>query len=211
MRLLPGDVLLVVDVQRDFLPGGPLAVPDGDAVVAPINRLGTLFDHVLLTQDWHPAGHVSFAANHAGLAPFEQIELPYGRQVLWPTHCVQGSDGAGFAPGLDLPRAELVVRKGFRPGVDSYSAFTEADRRTPTGLAGYLRERGLRRLFLVGLATDFCVAWSAMDARATGFEAWVVEDACRAIDMGGSLDHAWRTMGEAGVGRVGSHALDART
>ena len=210
MRLLPGDVLLVVDVQRDFLPGGPLAVPDGDAVVAPINRLGTLFPHVLLTQDWHPAAHVSFAANHPGRAPFEQIELPYGRQVLWPTHCVQGSDGAGFAPGLDLPRAELVVRKGFRPGVDSYSAFTEADRRTPTGLAGYLRERGLRRLFLVGLATDFCVAWSAMDAAAAGFEAHVIEDACRAIDMGGSLGNAWRAMGEANVGRTGSHALEAR-
>lgn len=210
MRLLPGDVLLVVDVQRDFLPGGPLAVPDGDAVTAPINRLGTLFDHVLLTQDWHPAEHVSFAANHPGRAPFEQIELPHGRQVLWPTHCVQGSDGAGFAPGLDLPRAELVLRKGFRPGVDSYSAFTEADRRTPTGLAGYLRERGLRRLFLVGLATDFCVAWSAMDAAAAGFEAHVIQDACRAINMEGSLDNAWRAMGEANVGRVGSHALEAR-
>ena len=210
MRLLPGDALLVVDVQRDFLPGGPLAVPDGDAVVAPINRLGTLFPHVLLTQDWHPAGHVSFAASHPGRAPFEQVELPYGRQVLWPTHCVQGSDGAGFAPGLDLPRAELVVRKGFRPGVDSYSAFTEADRRTPTGLAGFLRERGLRRLFLAGLATDFCVAWSAMDAAAAGFEAHVIEDACRAIDMGGSLGNAWRAMGEANVGRIGSHALEAR-
>lgn len=210
MRLLPDDVLLVVDVQRDFLPGGPLAVPDGDAVTAPINRLGTLFDHVLLTQDWHPADHVSFAANHAGRLPFEQVELPYGRQVLWPTHCVQGSDGAGFAPGLDLPRAELVVRKGVRPAVDSYSAFTEADRRTPTGLAGYLRERGLRRLFLVGLATDFCVAWSAMDAAAAGFEAHVVEDACRAIDREGSLDGAWRAMSEAGVGRLRSHDLQAR-
>ena len=210
MRLLPDDVLLVVDVQRDFLPGGPLAVPDGHAVVAPINRLGALFDHVVLTQDWHPAGHVSFAANHADRKPFEQIELPYGLQVLWPAHCVQGSDGAGFAPGLDLPRAELVVRKGFRPMVDSYSAFTEADRRTPTGLAGYLRERGLRRLFFVGLAADFCVAWSAMDAAAAGFEAYVIEDACRAIDMEGSLDNAWRAMGEASVGRLGSHALQAR-
>ena len=211
MRLLPDDVLLVVDVQRDFLPGGPLPVPDGDAVVAPVNRLGTLFPHVLLTQDWHPAGHASFAANHAGRKPFEQIELPYGPQVLWPTHCVQGSDGAGFAPGLDLPRAELVVRKGFRRGVDSYSAFTEADRRTTTGLAGYLRERGLRRLFLAGLATDFCVGWSAIDAAAAGFEAYVIEDACRAIDMGGSLDRAWRAMGEANVGRIGSHVLQART
>ncbi len=210
MRLSPNDVLLVIDVQRDFLPGGPLAVPDGDAVAAPINRLGALFDHVVLTQDWHPAGHVSFAANHAGRMPFEQIELPYGPQVLWPTHCVQGSDGAGFAPGLELPQAELVVRKGFRPMVDSYSAFTEADRRTPTGLAGYLRERGLRRLFFAGLATDFCVSWSAIDAAAAGFEAYVIEDACRAIDMQGSLDQAWRAMGEANVGRFGSDALQAR-
>ncbi len=210
MRLLPDDVLLVVDVQRDFLPGGPLAVPDGDAVVAPINRLGTLFDHVLLTQDWHPTDHVSFAANHPGRAPFERIDLPYGPQVLWPMHCVQGSDGAGFAPGLDLPHAELVIRKGFRPAVDSYSAFTEADGRTPTGLAGYLRERGLRRLFLVGLATDFCVGWSAMGAASAGFEAHVIEDACRAIDMGGSLDQAWRAMGGAKVGRLGSHALQPR-
>ena len=210
MRLSPDDVLLVIDVQRDFLPGGPLAVPDGDAVVAPINRLGALFPHVLLTQDWHPAGHVSFADNHPGRAPFEQIELPYGPQVLWPTHCVQGSNGADFAPGLDLPQAELVVRKGFRPAVDSYSAFAEADRRTTTGLAGYLRERSLRRLFLAGLATDFCVGWSAMDAAAAGFEAYVIEDACRAIDMQGSLDRAWRAMGEADVGRLGSHALHAR-
>ena len=211
MRLLPDDVLLVVDVQRDFLPGGPLAVPDGDAVMAPINRLGALFDHVLLTQDWHPAGHVSFAANHAGRAPFEQIELPYGPQVLWPTHAVQGSEGAGFAPGLALPHAEMVIRKGFRPSVDSYSAFLEADGRTSTGLAGYLRERGLRRLFLAGLATDFCVGWSATDAAAAGFEAYVIEDACRAIDMGGSLNQAWRAMGEAKVGRIGSHVLQART
>ena len=207
MRLLPDDVLLVVDVQQDFLPGGALAVPDGDAVVAPINRLAPLFGHVLLTQDWHPAGHVSFAASHPGRAPFDAIELSYGRQVLWPTHCVQGTAGAAFAPGLDLPGAELVIRKGFRPGVDSYSAFMEADRRTPTGLAGYLRERGLRRLFLAGLATDFCVAWSATDARAAGFEAVVVEDACRGINAAGSLDQAWRTMGEAGVGRVDSTEL----
>ncbi len=207
MRLLPDDVLLVVDVQRDFLPGGALAVPDGDSVITPINRLGTLFDHVLLTQDWHPADHVSFAANHADRAPFEQIELPYGQQILWPTHCVQGSDGAEFAPGLDLTRAELVIRKGFRRAVDSYSAFMEADRRTPTGLAGYLRERGLRRLFLVGLATDFCVAWSALDAVAAGFKAYILEDACRAIDTQGSLDRAWRAMGEAGVEHIKSHAL----
>jgi nicotinamidase/pyrazinamidase len=209
MRLLRDDVLLVVDVQRDFLLGGALAVPEGDAVVAPINRLSTLFGHVLLTQDWHPAGHVSFATSHPGRARFETVALSYGHQVLWPTHCVQGTQGAELAPGLDLPRAELVMRKGFHPDVDSYSAFTEADRRTPTGLAGYLRERGLRRLFLAGLATDFCVAWSALDARAAGFEAMVVEDACRGIDIQGSLDQAWRNMHQAGVERLSSAELKA--
>lgn len=209
MRLLPDDVLVVVDVQRDFLPGGALAVPDGDAVVTPINRLGGLFSHVLLTQDWHPTGHVSFAASHPGRAPFDTIELPYGRQVLWPTHCVQGTQGAELAPGLDLNGAEAVIRKGFRRGVDSYSAFAEADRQTPTGLAGYLRERGVRRVFFAGLATDFCVSWSAMDARGAGFEAVVIEDACRAIDMQGSLDRAWLTMGEAGVERLDSGRLEA--
>jgi nicotinamidase/pyrazinamidase len=207
MRLLRDDVLLVVDVQRDFLPGGALPVPEGDAVVAPINRLGTLFGHVLLTQDWHPAGHLSFATSHPGRAPFETVALSYGDQVLWPTHCVQGTQGAELAPGLDLPHAELVIRKGFHPEVDSYSAFIEADRCTPTGLAGYLRERGLRRLFLAGLATDFCVAWSALDARAAGFEAVVVEDACRGIDIQGSLDQAWRNMHYAGVERLLSTEL----
>ena len=209
MRLLPDDVLLAVDVQRDFLPGGALAVPDGDAVVSVVNRLAKLFGHVLLTQDWHPADHVSFAANHSGRAAFETVDLPYGPQVLWPIHCVQGTDGAGFAPGLDLPQAELVIRKGFRRAVDSYSAFTEADRRTPTGLAGYLRERGLRRLFLAGLATDFCVAWSALDGRAAGFEVHVVEDACRGIDAQGSLDRAWRMMEQVGVRRIGSGEVQA--
>jgi nicotinamidase/pyrazinamidase len=202
MRLRPDDALLVVDVQRDFLPGGALAVPDGDAVVAPIVRLGALFHHVFLTQDWHPAGHISFAASHAGRAPFETIALPYGTQVLWPTHCVQGTPGAELAPGLHLPHAGLVIRKGCRADVDSYSAFVEADRRTPTGLAGFLRERGLRRLFIAGLATDFCVAWSAIDASRAGFEAIVVEDACRAIDTGGSLERAWRQMKDCGVERI---------
>jgi len=158
MHLHPDDVLLVVDVQRDFLPGGALAIPDGDAVVEPINRLAPLFGHVLLTQDWHPSDHVSFAAQHPGRKAFDRIELSYGPQVLWPTHCVLGTAGAEFAPGLDLPQAELVIRKGFRRAVDSYSAFTEADRQTPTGLAGYLRERGLKRLFLAGLATGI-FAW----------------------------------------------------
>ncbi len=209
MQLHPDDTLIAVDVQRDFLPGGTLAVPDGDSVVGPINQLGLSFRHVLLTQDWHPSDHVSFAANHPGNSAFELIELSYGRQVLWPTHCVQGTAGAEFAPGLDLPRAELVIRKGFRSAVDSYSAFTEADRHTPTGLAGYLRERGLRRLFLAGLATDFCVAWSALDGRAAGFEVHVIEDACRGIDPQGSLDQAWRAMQEAGVHRISSGDLQA--
>lgn len=202
MEIRADDVLLVVDVQRDFLPGGALAVPDGDAVVPAVNRLGTRFGHVVLTQDWHPASHLSFASSHPGRAPFETVALPYGRQVLWPDHCVQGSPGAELAPGLDLPGAELVIRKGFRHPVDSYSAFTEADRRTPTGLAGYLRERGFARVFLAGLATDFCVGWSAIDARAAGFEAVVIEDACRAIDVEGSLGQAWRAMEAAGVGRI---------
>ena len=208
MQLAPDDVLVVVDVQRDFLPGGALAVPDGDAVIAPINWLGGVFGHVLLTQDWHPPGHVSFAASHPGRTPFDTIELQYGRQVLWPTHCVQGTEGAELASGLELARAEAVIRKGFRPGVDSYSAFTEADR-TPTGLAGYLRERGARRLFFAGLATDFCVSWSALDARTAGFDVVVIEDACRAIDVQGSLDQAWRAMNEAGVERRNSGELRA--
>ncbi len=207
MRMLPGDVLIVVDVQVDFLPGGALAVPDGDAVVAPINRLGAAFPEVVLTQDWHPAGHASFAGSHPGRVPFDEIELPYGRQVLWPAHCIQGTPGAALAAGLDVPHARLVIRKGCRRDVDSYSAFTEADRRTPTGLAGYLRERGARRLFLAGLATDFCVGWSALDARAAGFEAHVVEDACRGIDAGGSLARAWSAMAAAGVERTGTAAL----
>jgi nicotinamidase/pyrazinamidase len=202
MQVEPDDFLLVVDVQADFLPGGALAVADGDAVIAPINRLGAVFDHVILTQDWHPADHVSFAANHVGAKPFDTISLPYGQQVLWPSHCVQGSAGAALAPDLRLPRAELIIRKGFRRDIDSYSAFSEADRKTHTGLAGYLRERGLRRAFLVGLATDFCVGWSALDARAAGFEACVVEDCCRAIDIGGSLDQAWQAMLAAGVQRI---------
>ncbi len=201
------DVLLVVDVQNDFLPGGSLAVPGGDAVVAPINALGAVFAHVVLTQDWHTPGHVSFASSHPGKAPFGRIDLPYGPQVLWPDHCVQGSPGAALCHRLQLPRAELVIRKGFHPGVDSYSAFTEADRTTTTGLAGYLAARGFRRVFVCGLATDYCVAWTAMDARRAGFEAVVVEDACRAIDLDGSLAAAWRDMAAAGVERIASAAL----
>ena len=193
------DLLLVVDVQNDFCPGGALAVADGDLVVPVINALAQRFEHVAFTQDWHPEGHLSFASSHAGRAPLETIETDYGNQVLWPDHCIQGTKGAEFHPDLDRRRAELVVRKGFRREIDSYSAFYENDRSTPTGLAGYLRERGFRRLFLAGLATDFCVAWSALDSRKEGFDAVLVEDACRAIDMDGSLDDALARMKSAGV------------
>jgi nicotinamidase/pyrazinamidase len=200
-RLQPGDddVLLVIDVQNDFCPGGALAVADGDAVVPVINRLGSRFAHVLQTQDWHPAGHRSFASAHPGRQPFDAVTLAYGPQTLWPDHCVQGSAGAAFHPDLALPRVELIIRKGFRPEVDSYSAFYENDRQTPTGLGGYLRERGLKRVFLAGLATDFCVQYSALDARREGFAALVITSACRAIDLNGSLDAAWRSLNEAGV------------
>ncbi len=194
----PDDVLLVVDVQNDFLPGGALAVADGDAVVPAINRLAAAFANVVLTQDWHTAGHASFASSHPGRRPFETIAMPYGPQTLWPDHCVLGTEGAALAPGLRVPHAALVLRKGFHAGVDSYSAFNEADRR-PTGLAAYLRERGIARVFLAGLATDFCVAWSAIDARAAGFAALLIEDACRAIDADGSLAAARARLGEAGV------------
>lgn len=199
--------LVVLDVQNDFMPGGALAVPRGDEVVAPINRLATRFDNIVLTQDWHPRGQVSFASAHPGRKPFETIELPYGKQILWPDHCVQGTPGAGFHAQLDIPGAQLVVRKGYHRDVDSYSAFLEADRKTPTGLAGYLKERGLKRLFFCGLATDFCVAWSALDARAAGFEATVIEDACRAIDLEGSLARAWQQMLASGVQRRSSLRL----
>ena len=204
MQIRPGndDLLLIVDVQNDFCPGGALAVANGDAVVPIINRLTQRFDHVALTQDWHPKGHSSFAASHPGARPFETIEVPYGQQTLWPDHCVQGTPGAAFHPQLQTERAEIVIRKGFRPEIDSYSAFYENDRHTPTGLAGYLRERGLHRIFLVGLATDYCVHYSAVDARSLGFDAVVVEAGCRAIDLSGSLDAAWAGMAAAGVRRV---------
>jgi nicotinamidase/pyrazinamidase len=194
------DVLLVVDVQNDFLPGGALAVPEGDAIIPVINDVARRFPHVVLTQDWHAPGHHSFASSH-GRPHFSTIDLHYGAQVLWPEHCVQGTAGAEFSPALDIPHAELIVRKGFRREVDSYSAFCEADRRTRTGLGGYLRERGIDRVFLAGLATDFCVGWSAVDARDAGFDAIVIEDACRAIDTQGSLAQAWARMREAGVQR----------
>jgi nicotinamidase/pyrazinamidase len=202
MQIKPDDLLLVIDVQNDFCPGGALAVSDGDAVVPVINYLAERFRHVALTQDWHPPGHSSFATAHPGSAAFETITMPYGEQTLWPDHCVQGTEGAAFHHQLVTERAELVVRKGFRGEIDSYSAFFENDRRTPTGLAGYLRERGLRRLFLVGLATDFCVHYSAVDARRLGFDTVVIEPGCRAIDLAGSLNAAWTAMQQAGVQRM---------
>ncbi|ODS94911.1 MAG: nicotinamidase [Lautropia sp. SCN 69-89] len=193
------DVLIVTDVQNDFCPGGALAVADGDAVVPAVNALARRFEHVVVTQDWHPPGHRSFASSHPGRAPFETIELDYGPQTLWPDHCVQGTLGAALHAGLELTRAELLIRKGFRPDIDSYSVFYENDRTSPTGLAGYLRERGFARLFICGLATDYCVAWSALDARRLHFDAVVLLDACRAIDLGGSLERALQAMREAGV------------
>ena len=199
--------LLVVDVQNGFCTGGGLPVPDGEAVVPVINRLAARFSQVILTQDWHPPGHVSFAASHPGHQPFETIPLSYGEQILWPVHCVQGTPDADFHPGLHIPHAHAIVRKGWRAEVDSYSAFVEADRQTPTGLAGLLRELGVRHVVLCGLATDFCVRWSALDARAAGFEATVVDDACRAIDLNGSLARAWTQMHAAGVRRAMSFAF----
>lgn len=193
------DVLVIADVQNDFCPGGALAVPEGDAVIPAINRLAAEFAHVILTQDWHPPGHTSFASSHVGKPPFETIEAVYGQQVLWPDHCVQGTEGAAFHPGLAVPHAELVLRKGFRPAIDSYSAFRENDRRTLTGLTAYLRERGLERLTLCGLATDYCVLFSALDAREAGFAVKLATAACRGIDLDGSLAQAMQAMAEAGV------------
>lgn len=195
--------LVVVDVQRDFCAGGALAVADGDAVVEPINRLARDFATVVLTQDWHPANHASFASQHPGRAPFETVPMPYGAQTLWPVHCVQGTDGAALHPGLAIPQARLVLRKGGNRLVDSYSAFAEADRTTTTGLAAWLRAVGVAEVVVVGLALDFCVAWTAMDARQAGFETTVLEPACRAIDLAGSLANARKAMDQAGVMRVG--------
>lgn len=193
------DVLIVVDVQNDFCPGGALAVADGNAVVPVANRLMAHFDHVVLTQDWHPPGHGSFASSHPGSSAFESMTMPYGHQTLWPDHCVQGSKGAAFHPDLETTRAELVLRKGYHRSIDSYSAFYENDKTTPTGLTGYLRSRGFARVILVGLATDYCVHYTGLDARREGFEVVVVEDGCRAIDLDGSLARAWAEMDEAGV------------
>ena len=205
-KVKPGsrDVLLVVDMQNDFIPGGALAVKEGDAIVPLVNQLGAGFEHVILTQDWHTPGHVSFASAHAGKKPFETISLDYGPQVLWPDHCVHGTLGADFHNDLKIPHAELIIRKGYRKQMDSYSAFYEADGKTTTGLAGYVKDRGFRQVYLVGLATDFCVCWSALDARKVGLGATVIEDACRGIDTDGSLDKAWAQMTKAGVKRVRS-------
>jgi nicotinamidase/pyrazinamidase len=199
--------LVIVDVQNDFMPGGALAVPRGDEVVPVINRLAMRFENVVLTQDWHPRDHVSFASSHQGRKPFETIELAYGSQVLWPDHCVQGTPGAALHADLDATPAQLVIRKGHHRDIDSYSAFLEADRSTSTGLAGYLKERNLRTLYFCGLATDFCVAWSALDARAAGFDTTVIEDACRAIDLEGSLARAWADLASTGVKRASSAQL----
>jgi nicotinamidase/pyrazinamidase len=205
-RIKPGedDVLAVIDVQNCFLPGGTLPVPDGDKIIPIINRLAPAFRHVVITQDWHTKGHVSFASSHAGKKPFDSVTLPYGTQVLWPDHCVQGTPDADLHKDLRIPHAELIIRKGYREHVDSYSAFLEADRKTMTGLTGYLKERGLKNVYFVGLATDFCVAWSALDAKRAGFNASVIEDATRGIDAGGSLGKAWADMTGAGVGRIKS-------
>lgn len=191
--------LIVIDVQNDFCPGGALAVARGDEIVHQINALLAEYAVKVLTQDWHPLGHASFAANHPGAAPFSTTPMPYGPQVLWPSHCVQGTDGAAFHPGLNTDAADLVLRKGFRAAIDSYSAFFDNDRATPTGLEGYLRARGVTDLVLVGLATDFCVAWSALDAARLGFAVTVLEGACRAIDLNGSLVAARDQMAAVGV------------
>lgn len=203
----PSSTLIVVDVQNCFLPGGSLAVKEGDQVIPVINRIAKGFENVVMTQDWHTAHHISFASSHEGKKPFEVIKLAYGDQVLWPDHCVQGTEGAALAKDLDIPQAQLIIRKGFHNDVDSYSAFLEADKETRTGLAGYLKERRIDTVFVTGLATDFCVAWTAIDARHAGLTTYVVEDACRGIDVGGSLAKAWADMKAAGVERIQSSDL----
>jgi nicotinamidase/pyrazinamidase len=205
-QIKPGgrSALIVVDVQNCFVPGGTLPVAKGDEVVPVINRIAPAFENVVVTQDWHTPGHASFASTHAGKKPFETTKLSYGQQVLWPDHCVRGTDDAALHKDLQLPQAQVILRKGFHEHVDSYSAFEEADRKTSTGLAGYLRQRGIKTVFVTGLATDFCVAWTALDAKRMGFETYVVEDACRAIDLNGSLDAAWKQMKAKGVKRIQS-------
>ena len=209
MRIDSHDVLIVIDVQNDFCPGGALAVADGDAVIGGIHRIAPLFQHIVLTQDWHPSGHSSFATSHPGKMPYEQIELSYGIQTLWPDHCLQDSKGAQFHPALHLPQAELILRKGFNPAIDSYSAFFENDRTTPTGLAGYLEERNFTRVFLAGLAYDYCVGYSALDARRLGLPAFILRDASRSIDLNGSVAKIEAEFARAGVSVIDSSALSA--
>ena len=209
-KLKPGAsaALLVVDVQNCFVTGGTLPVAKGEEVVPVINKLSAAFANIVVTQDWHTAGHASFASTHSGKKPFETTTLKYGTQVLWPDHCVQGTEDAALHKDLKLPTAQLVIRKGYNKGVDSYSAFQEADRKTVTGLAGYLKARGIKTVYVTGLATDFCVGWTAIDARAAGFEVFVVEDACRAIDLNGSLAAAWKQMTAKGVKRIQSSDIE---
>jgi nicotinamidase/pyrazinamidase len=199
MHITPQDVLVVIDVQNDFCPGGALAVPDGDAIIAVVHRVAPKFAHIILTQDWHPAGHSSFASSHAGKRPYEQVELSYGIQTLWPDHCIQDSKGAEFHPALHLPQAEIILRKGFTPQIDSYSAFFENDRVTPTGLGDYLRDQDLTRVFLAGLAYDYCVGYSALDARRLELQAVILRDACRAIGLNGSVEKIEAEFVAAGV------------
>ena len=200
-------VLIVVDVQNGFTPGGNLAVANADEIIPNINQLSQKFEHIVLTQDWHPDQHISFADNHPNKNPFETIELDYGRQVLWPKHCVQGTRDAEFHPHLNIPTAQLIIRKGCHQNIDSYSAFMEADRKTPTGLNGYLREHQINTVFIVGIATDFCVAWTAIDAAELGFDTYVIEDACKAIDLNGSLQQAWQDMSQKGVHRIEASSI----
>jgi nicotinamidase/pyrazinamidase len=207
MQITSQDVLIVIDVQNDFCPGGALAVPGGYLVIEPIHRIAQHFDHIVLTQDWHSPHHASFASAHLGKKPYDQIDLSYGTQTLWPDHCVQGTSGADFHPELQLTRAELILRKGFRPQIDSYSAFFENDRETPTGLAGYLDERNLTRVFLAGLAYDYCVGYSALDGRRLGLEAVILRDACRAIDLNGSVEQIEKQFEAAGVQLIDSGEL----
>lgn len=201
--------LIVVDVQNGFTPGGNLAVAHADEIIPKINELAQYFDNIVITQDWHPADHISFADNHAGKKPFDTIQLNYGTQVLWPSHCVQDTEDAALHPDLKLPTAQLIIRKGFHQHIDSYSAFLEADHKTSTGLAGYLKERGIQTVYVVGIATDFCVAWTAIDAANLGFESYVIADATKGIDLQGSLQHAWQEMLSKGVKKIYSKDLVA--
>lgn len=207
LKQVKQSVLIVVDVQNGFTPGGNLAVANADEIIPKINQLAQKFKHIVLTQDWHPDQHISFADNHPNKKPFETIELDYGRQVLWPKHCVQGTHDAEFHPHLNIPTAQLIIRKGCHQNIDSYSAFMEADRKTPTGLNGYLREHQINTVFIVGIATDFCVAWTAIDAAELGFDTYVIEDACKGIDLNGSLQQAWQDMLQKGVHRIEASSI----